>query len=63
MKNDFIKTPDLKMLEDARDKAVAAAQEVAADLFRKPLSGSPANAGASRFLPWLSKGTMKLGMQ
>ena len=27
MKNDFIKTPDLKMLEDARDKAVAAARK------------------------------------
>ena len=27
MKNDFIKTPDMKMLEDARDKAVAAARK------------------------------------
>ncbi len=27
MKNDFIKTPDIKMLEDARDKAVAAARK------------------------------------
>jgi len=27
MKNDFIKTPDLKMLEDARDKAVVAARK------------------------------------
>src|SRR5664279_3841643 len=27
MKNDFIKTPDIKMLEDARDKAVAAVKK------------------------------------